>query len=196
MAAADSKVLSEPQRFKGNALDLYDHNIAIVKWVEEQGTKTDINLLLFNLGRMMVNGWDPEYMITEFIKKTYTYWPSIKAKDEKFLINNAAVLFGDLPKENVEGFTRLYSLKRQNSTTKTETYLVPQPSRDTVWDLLSAMVRNSIRFIHQKRRPEIITVEEVKPDGSRVVKQTSKYRVEFFPDISVRRMIEVWNVEL
>lgn len=111
---ADTKVVkTSAERFHTNLLGLCDLVIDLIKWVPTQGVQTSLNAGLLSIAKLGVTALDPNYVITGFIQKSATYWEQVRNRDKTFLIQNAGVLFGELPPDHVKEFCRLFAMKRR-----------------------------------------------------------------------------------
>lgn len=173
-----SKVVDPVQAttFMHNTIILCDLVIETVKWAQGEGFQTTLSPFLLQVGRGILSTKDPSTMIAGFIERSYSYWSSILSKDQKFLIDNAKILFAELPEDHVKAFSVLFASKNPDGS-----FVIPQETRDSVWEILHAMVTNCIRHIHLSRCPD---------------KVTKRYTMDYFPNISVKGCVTAWHVSL
>lgn len=130
-------------------------------------------------------------MIEKFIIKSSAYWPQIKDKDVKFLIENASVLFAELPEQYIKGFCQLFDMSDKQGNP-----MVSEDRISEIWDFLHAMIRISIRHIHETRRPKEVEVISKDDNGENVKSKVVQYTQEYFPTLSVRNLVETWQVKI
>lgn len=202
---ASTTTPSPAKRFHANLLDLCDLIIETVRWVRDQGITTSLNPDTLAIVKIVVGTWKPDETTESFISKSYNYWEQIRHRDKRFLIENAGVLFAELPGDTVKAFSELINMQRQTSVLKEGKLVtvledvIPAETLTSIWELVHSMVRISIRYIHEKRAPTVVVMEVEKViDGvKKSVKESSlRYTVECFGTISIRKQVELWNVTL
>lgn len=166
------------ERIKANLLEIIKLTRDTIKYVSNNGYKIDVDPALCDLAVSLLAGWSSEKIVDGFIQRSFKYWPMIKERDEDFLLNNADVLFGELPTNVIANFTNM--MKARNE--KGESY-VPKETKDCVWDLIHAMIKGGIKYVHESRRPEEVNGKK-------------QYTVEFFPEIKIREQVEIWKIKL
>src|SRR5579862_9778520 len=134
--------------FHANLIELCQLVIDTVDWAKDEGVECKINSFHLIAAKAIISGWKPEDSITGFIEKSYMYWEKIRLRDEDFLSTNAKVLFAELPQESIEAFLDLFKLKDAKGSD-----IIPQDTRDSIWDFLKVMVECAIRHIHVTRKP-------------------------------------------
>ncbi|CAH6418659.1 Hypothetical protein POVN_LOCUS378 [uncultured virus] len=183
------------QRFKANLDDLVGLLSDTLAWVPSQGVASPIDALTMGFAKMYVSSMGAESSVHGFIEKSGMYWESIRAKDIDFLITNSDVLFAELPKDKVKAITSLFAMKNTAGDP-----LIHPDTLASIWDLLHAMVRCSIQHIHTTRSLKEFEEEQEVVDSkgvkSKVKVKVKRYAVEYFPTISVRKMVELWNVKM
>lgn len=205
----EAKVALTPaQRFHTNLLDLCDLLGTTIGWVNEQGVSTNLSPLMATGVRFYVATWQPDKAIEGFISKSANYWDEIHKRNKQFLVENADVLFAELSdyKAQIQAMSNLFAMKRTvnvsqpDGTTRTvEQYVIPDETLDSIWDILHSMVRISIRHIHERRKPVLVEVEaDETVDGKpkKVTKKVPRYSVEYFPEISIKKNVQLWEVKM
>ena len=130
-------------------------------------------------------------MIETFISKSVTYWDQIKNKDMNFLLENSSVLFMEFPQQYVTNFCKIFKMADTDGKS-----LISENYIDEIWDFLHAMVRICIRHIHETRNPKEVEVVSKSDDGVSVKTKMIQYTVEYFPSLSVRKLVETWKVKM
>lgn len=200
---------SAPRRFKAVFSGLYDLGADIIADIESRGYAVPVSSLMMRLGKIVVipvmlekytTGDEKEIarvneeeekcttIIETFITKSAVYWAQIKERDMNFLIENSAVLFSDLPEKYVTGFTSLFSMKDKNGAA-----LIKTQDIDDLWKFLEAMVRISIRHIHNSREPTYIDVVSKSGDGK--VEKCLQYTKDYCPTIKVSKLVDIWQIK-
>lgn len=174
--------MSQPEKFQNNLLELIDLVKETVSWLNQNGYETKVSPFTISLGKAFVSTWDPNETIHTFIERSYEHWDRVQHKEEEFLTSNAEILFSGVSKEHISSFTEIFRLK-ENVDGK-EVSVIPPETKDSIWEILHAMIRISIRHIHLTRKPEL-------NDNSKMA-----YTVKYFPHISVRKNVEKWKVIL
>ncbi len=187
------------QRFHGNLLDLVDLTISTVAWLQTQGITSLITPGKLSFARIIIAGWSPDDSIKGFITRSATYWEQIRNKDLEFLTLNANVLFGELNMPDyVKAFGELFGSKRPTKDANGGVVMVPAiapETLDSIWGFLQAMVRICIRHIHEKRVAKLVPVDEM-VNGQVTKVMMSRYTEDFFPEISVRKQVDLWKLTL
>lgn len=177
------------ERFKNNLLDLCQLLKDIVLYIKSQGCLDTFNPVLMDLGINFVRGIEAKKIIHNFIDKSYiitntnssnsteTYWDKIRMKDEEFLRNNLHIIFGMLPADMIKIFSDIL-----NSKNKEGENILKKETWDSIWVFMDALIKGSIRYIHETRIPEVV-------DGKK------KYTIEYFPQISISTQVKLWNIK-
>jgi len=161
--------------------------INTIDWLKSNGVETSLNTVILTFGHKMALNSSPHEQITNFIQKSYEYWPAIRDNDEKFLMENAEIFFEGVPLEYIKEVKRLLSEKDENGD-----FIIPEtPTRKSIWKFLEALVKNSILYIHQYRCPDPIT-KKYKIAYFGVVRDMEGNKIS--EGISVRENAEFWGV--
>jgi hypothetical protein len=160
---------------KQNTIILCELAIDIIEYINSLNVNTGLNAGLLRLGSGFLASFSSKDIIDTFIIRSYEHWNKIKNRDELFLIDHSGVLFHGLPQEHVSNFSKIFQLTDENGE-----WLLPKQSRDSVWEVLDAMVDNSIRHIHKTRKWDPIE---------------KKYKAPYCPGISVTTQKNIWNVK-
>lgn len=166
--------LKYAEKLKTNTILLCELAIDIVEYINSLNVNTGLNSGLLRIGSTFLKSFSSKDIIDKFIIRSYEHWDKIKSRDELFLIENSGVLFQGLEIKHVNNFSRIFQLTNENGE-----WLLPKESRDSVWDILDAMIDNSIRHIHKIRKWDSIE---------------KKYKVAYCPGISVTTQKNIWNV--
>ena len=171
--------VSSVNRFKANAESLAEFIHDLISDCDSKGYK-EINPALIGIGVRVISGMNPSTLIDKFIIKSHKIWDEIERKEEIFFIDHAGEIFGSFA--NLNAFKYLVTLEDKNGTK-----VVPEDDREYIWGYFHSLVKISIKYIHEMRKPQIRMI-----DGTeRVV-----YTDNFFKDIKLNSHAERWEVEL
>ncbi len=166
------------ERVKANLLEIIKLTRDTLIYVSNKGYKINLDPKLFDIAISFLQGWETIKIVDGFISRSYNYWDVIKSKDEIFLLENAKVLFGEIPTSFIEIFVDM-----MKAVDKDGKSYVPDETKECVWKLIHAMIKGAVKYIHSSRCPKEI-------DGKK------QYTVEFFPQVSIRKQIEIWEIKL
>jgi hypothetical protein len=173
----------EEKRFITNVLDLTDliHELSTVCW--DAGVK-DINPTMVLLAGSYLKTYDPVTLIEVFIKHSHMHWNKIKERSENFFIDNAHVIFQQLPMDskNINAFKVLFTAVDDKGNK-----IIGQDDRNAVWDIFDSLVKICIKYIHTARGVKLVQT----PNGLRPA-----YKNKKFGDIKVRELAKIWEITL
>lgn len=182
------------ERFHHNIIELGQVIHDLVEKVNSKGHKI-INPEVVNFAVCILSKLNHVSVIDTFIRKS-SYdeegnpvpfkehcWTKIRARDRKFFLENAGEIFSNLPSNRVDAFGRMFSLKDEDDNP-----VVPKEDEDEIWEYFESLVRISIKYVHQKRKPKLIR---------RGTEEIRRYEVStFFSDINIAHHAENWSIEL
>ena len=173
----------EEDRFMTNVLDLTDlvHDLASICW---DAGKKDINPQLVLFAENYLENYDRTKMIDVFIKNSHMHWHKIKERDEDFFIENAHLIFQNLPIDtnNINAFKLFFTAKDDKGE-----YIIEQSDKDAVWDIFDSLVKICIKYIHRIRGVKLVPTDR----GMRPAYKTNAY-----PKVKVRAQAKLWDVTL
>lgn len=166
------------ERIKANLLEIIRLTRDTIRYVSNKGYKIELDPSLCDVAIKILEGVDSHRIVDGFLQRSYNYWDKIKLKDEPFLLANAEILFGELPNNVIQTFVSMMLAKNDEGKS-----FVPDETKECVWELIHAMIKGAIKYVHESRCPKEI-------DGKK------QYTVEFFPKIRVSKEIEIWKIKL
>ena len=173
---------SEEERFQKNAVILGSLVQKCVMDLNKAGYNS-INPFIVSMATTLLASFDKSYLIQGFIENSHKLcWDQIKKRDEHFFTENAADVFKALPMERVNLFKDLFLTHDASGKS-----IVPQVSKDQMWDIFDALIKISIKYIHRDRQPYC---QEI--DG-KIVKL---YHASFFDEIDLVYHADLWKVKL
>jgi hypothetical protein len=140
--------LSVADRFKAVLIQtsnlLFNEIIRLSQEGEIQIDLDEIELIITTIETLK-----SELIIEKHLEKcSLEIWKEIVNRNEQFFHNNLRSLFS-LEDEQIKQISHLFSGK------KNEELLIPSSIRDQIWNNIGALVRLSILFLHEKRKPSL-----------------------------------------
>ena len=169
------KIISTSDRFHINLIGFIDLILEIIP--EDY---TGINWNLINLGKKYVESWTHKEKIEtleSFIKRSEKYWSEqIKNREESFFIDHSTDIFSYFGKE-VNVFKKMFL----------DEDVLTSEDKEIMWDYVDSFVRQSIKYIHERRIPKSVLHEN---------KYQQAYSREFMKEIKLSKHSMLWGVEL
>lgn len=181
----------EEERFITNVLDLTAliHDLATICW--NAGVK-DINPQMVLFAENYLEGFDSTKLIDIFIKTEeksikehkYSLWERIRIHDEKFFVENAHVIFQNLPvdSKNINAFKVFFTSKNAKGEN-----IIGDDDRNAIWNIFESLVKICIKYVHKVRGVTLIKTDEG---------LAPRYIENKYPEIKVRKLAKAWNIEL
>lgn len=166
------------ERFKINLKALLELVEELVEDANQKGCKV-ISVLELTIVNTYLTVKNSDSLIETFIDSSYPYWDKIHSKDEDFFHQNLGKIFGQLPKP--ETFTILAKAKDKHGNP-----IISDEYRDSIWSFIHSFVIIGIKYIHEKRIPDLIFREG---------KETCVYRRNYKPEIKLEEQGEKWKVK-
>lgn len=177
-----SKIPPEEERFAMNVNIMVQAIHESVQRLWDAGNH-ELNPGLIQLASAVISQYDKHDLIQGFIKNSHELcWNLIKTRDENFFIKNASEVFKSLPIDKVNLFRNVFLMKDTAGKS-----VVPDSLKAQLWDLFDAMVKISIKYVHNNRGAYSVNTE------SGPVK---KYNRPFFPEVDILAHATVWKMNL
>lgn len=174
---------SEEVRFMANVLDLTAlvHELTTKCW---NAGKKDISPQMISLGGNYLKDLDKTKLIRTFINHSHDYWEKIRLHEEIFFIENAHVVFQQLPidSKNINAFKLFFT-----ATDKDGKDIIPKGDRDAIWEIFESLVKICIKYVHRVRGVKTVVTE----NGPR-----SAYANKDFPKVKVQELAKLWKIDL
>ncbi len=135
-------------RFKQTICDTENGTVLLIKDIVadlHSRNKTDIHPNLIDIANSLLQAFEPERLVDNFIEKSYEHWDEIASHSHKFFVNNAADVFYGLPEKYIESFRELFRGKH-----------VVEEDLSDLWIHFTSMVKISIHYIHESREPKLV----------------------------------------
>lgn len=173
----------EEVKFAANVGVMIDAVHDSVTRVYNAGVITTINPDSIRFIAGIILKFDKHELIQGFINKSHgECWDRIRVRDEQFFLENVGSIFQFLPADKVNLFRDLYLAKDAAGKN-----VVPDSLKEDLWGLFDAMIKNSIRYIHNGRGPVATSTATGIVNG---------YRATFFKEVDVQRHAATWQVRL
>ena len=138
-------MVSQEEKLYQNLVDMLDLVRELVASCFEKGW-TEIHPNVIQIASSFLSTMDKDILIDNFISRSYFYWDQIKKKDEDFFFDNAHKVFTELPSDQVQAFTVLFTAHDDDKL------IVSEEDRESVWEYLHCMVKISIAHVFNKRK--------------------------------------------
>lgn len=192
-----SSEVKPSERFKKNMLIFLD----IIAEMFQEGSENDIvdtDSKLLTILKILIESSPSDYMIKNFIRKTYPYWEKIKGRDIEYFKENGLEFFTTVKEKGVENIageesknnsfiknlktSHIDNFKKLLEGTYTqngeEIDILDSERKEDIWKILGSFVKISISHIHSER---------IYVDG--------KYTQEYFPEINVQENVQTWSIK-
>jgi len=181
----------EEERFITNVLDLAAliHDLATICW--NQGVK-DINPQMVLFAENYLEGFDAVKLIDIFIKTEeksikehkYSLWERIRIRDEIFFVENAHVIFQNLPvdSKSINAFKVFFTSKNAKGEN-----IIGDDDRNAIWTIFESLVKICIKYVHRIRGVTLIKTDEG---------LAPRYIENKYPEIKVRKLAKSWKIDL
>lgn len=170
------------ERFAKNTIIMAQAIHESIKKLYDSGYKTiDPNIIAFAV--TVISSFDKHYLIQGFIDNSHKKcWDYIKERNEVFFLNNSGDIFRYLPMDKINLFKDMYETKDSQGNG-----VISQSLKNQIWSLFDAMIKISIKYIHERRSPYSYS------EGSRIV---NAYGASFFDEVDLNRHMGIWGVKL
>ena len=189
-----SNNVSSTDKFKSNLLILID----IVTEMFDEGYNKKVisnDFKLMSILKIVISKTSGDKMLTNFIKKTHSYWDQIFEKDINYFKGLGLEIFGIVKDKGLEEYTKdsgdsflekisgnhieLFKelLEGEYEEKGEKISILDDERKGDIWKILHSFVRISIVYIHKERKY-----------------QNGKYNAEFFPEIKIKSNVDKWNV--
>lgn len=130
--------ISEKDRFKKTLVEFSQRCLDIYNdCYKRRGEKHEFGENFIVVVGDVLSGKDGRLLITQFIVRSYKYWDTIKLKNEKFFINNADIIFNEIPDNYIKQFKKLF-----------ENNLLDDDDKECIWAFVFSLVKISIKYLH------------------------------------------------
>jgi hypothetical protein len=151
--SAANKSLEE--KFSINVITFIKGFYTTVKWFYDNKEINDVDPELISLAAGIIEAFDDKKsMINKYIEYSHDKWPLIKEKNRDFLINHAKTLFGNIPGNAAEIFTKLFKASKKikgPDGKDQDVYVIGKTYEDSYWQYFESFTKLCIKYIHERR---------------------------------------------
>lgn len=186
------------ERFKVVVLSLFDVLGDVIDFIESNGVSSPISKGLVLLGKIAYGSKDATELIQKFISRTACNWDGIKKRDKAIIAESLDAMFEDEPAviDHIPCINALIciclekDLGEKKGDPKVEEVI--DMLTDSIWKILEVCIKQCVTHVHEMRDPQIVVTKS--GDGS--VTEKVSYNKKYFPDLSVKKLCEIWGVKV
>lgn len=191
-----STQLIPAERFKRNMVTLLE----IISDMFDEGNRNSIvksDFKLITILKILIESTPGDYMINNFIKKSYPYWERIRERDIEYFKEHGLDFFTNVKEKGIDSLTDEkqknndfiknlksshldnFKLLLEGSYTENGKVIdiLDEERKEDIWKILNSFVKISVSHVHLERQYI-----------------GGKYTQEYFPEINVKENIETWNI--
>lgn len=110
-------------------------------------------------------------------------WTKIKARDRSFFLDNAGVIFHELPCDRIDAFSRMFSITDADGNP-----VVAKEDENEIWEYFESLVKIAIKYIHFKRQPQLVR---------RGTEEIRRYKANnFLENVDLSQHAKHWDLTL
>jgi hypothetical protein len=144
---------------------------------------TSLSETVISMAALVIGALPRTKLINTFIDNGEAEcWDNVADRNDQFFLSHADRLFGRLQGFKLNIFQDVFRKDESGQ------FILSKVLIDDVWDTLGAMIKISINYIHQERRPIAVA-------GDNGVFENC-YRNDFYSDINIAGHAEMWKVTL
>ncbi len=162
------------ERFKERVLQFCDFVKGILQNANDNGISTPASPFVLDLIKNFIRKEESDKIVTTFILRSHTTWERAKAREKDYFRTDGLKAFYGIPEKNLEEFNQLFDTKKPDGT-----LLFDETIQEGVWELFESLIKAAICYVHYMRKPD---------------PTTKKYTQAFFPDISIKKQVEIWKL--
>lgn len=162
------------ERFKERLVQFCEYIKGILQEANDAGIETPASPFVMDFIKNFIRKEESDKVVTTFVLRSFATWEKIKNREKDFLRTDGLKAFAGIPEKNVEEFNKLFDIKRPDGTP-----LMDDSTMEGVWQLFESLIKLSVIFVHHQRCPD---------------PTTKKYTKNFFPDMSVKKQVEMWGI--
>jgi hypothetical protein len=166
--------VSPDERFKDRVLQFCDFVKDILIEANNNGIQTPASPFVLDLIKNFIKKEEADKIVTTFILRSHTSWERAHQREKDYFRNDGLKAFYGIPEKNLEEFNLLFDVKKADGT-----LLFDETIQEGVWEIFHSLIKNAVCFIHVSRKPD---------------PTTKKYTQNFFPEISIKKQVELWKI--
>jgi hypothetical protein len=168
------------ERFLINLQSLIQLIREIIANAKKEKIAVPVEPEMIDFAVLVISGIEPRKIINTFLLRSFNHWDEVKIRNVDFFKSTTKTLFAGVPEENINNFILLYDTIKKDGTK-----LIDKDYENQIFSFFEAMIRQSICFIHQERRPDTITKKYTVPAYSSIGDSGK---------ISVGKLVDEWKI--
>jgi hypothetical protein len=165
---------SPQERFKDRVIQFCDFVKNILQEANNAGIQTPASPFVMDLIKNFIRKEDSDKIVTTFILRSHASWDRAEKKERDYFRTDGLKAFYGIPEKNLEEFNQLFDTKKPDGT-----LLFDDTIQEGVWEMFQSLIKTAVCYVHQQRKPD---------------PETKKYTQNFFPDISIKKQVEMWKL--
>jgi hypothetical protein len=166
--------LPPEERFKERVVQFCDFIKNILSEANSNGIETPASPFVLDLIKNFIKKEESEKIITTFILRSHNSWERALSRERDYFRTDGLKAFYGIPEKNIEEFNQLFDTHKPDGT-----LLFDETIQEGVWELFHSLIKTSVCYIHQTRKPDPVT---------------KKYTQNFFPEISIKKQVDMWKL--
>ena len=162
------------ERFKDRVVQFCDFIKDILTEANNNGIQTPASPFAMDLIKNFVKKEESDKVVTTFILRSHASWERALNREKDYFRTDGLKAFYGIPEKNLEEFNQLFDVKKTDGTP-----LFDETVQEGIWEMFHSLIKTAVCFIHTSRKPD---------------PTTKKYTQNFFPEISIKKQVEMWKI--
>jgi hypothetical protein len=162
------------ERFKERVIQFCDFIKNILTEANNNGISTPASPFVLDLIKNFIKKEEADKIITTFILRSHNSWERALNRERDYFRTDGPKAFYGIPEKNLEEFNLLFDTKKPDGS-----LLFDESVQEGVWEMFQSLIKTSICYLHYMRKPDPVT---------------KKYTQNFFPEISIKKQVEMWKL--
>jgi hypothetical protein len=162
------------ERFKDRVIQFCDFVKGILQEANDNGIETPASPFVLDLIKNFIKKEESDKVVTTFILRSHTSWERAYNREEDYFRSDGLKAFYGIPEKNLDEFNQLFDMKKPDGSP-----LFDQTIQEGIWEMFQSLIKTAICYIHYMRKPD---------------PTTKKYTQNFFPEISIKKQVELWKL--
>lgn len=133
------------ERFYENMVDFTHLLKSLIEKTAKYGHNC-VNPIFVNIAMAIIEGYNKDEIISNFIFYSHKYWDRIHRHDETFMKENSLLIFEGIPKNHIDSFKMIFDVK-----TPSGNFIIDNTDKMIIWEFFESFIKISIKYIHDKR---------------------------------------------
>lgn len=162
------------ERFKDRVLQFCDFVKTILTDANNNGIQTPASPFVMDLIKNFIKKEESDKVVTTFILRSHASWDRAYEREKDYFRTDGLKAFYGIPEKNLEEFNQLFDIKKPDGSP-----LFDETIQEGIWEMFHSLIKTAICHIHVSRKPD---------------PTTKKYTQNFFPEISIKKQVELWKI--